>query len=70
MRKVYCKPRIQIQSIDSENLMDNPTSIPMFSDETIIDDSEILINRHSIWDDEWPYYNSYITTNDLIIILI
>lgn len=52
MRKVYCKPRIQIQSIDSENLMDNPTSIPMFSDETIIDDSEILINRHSIWDDE------------------
>ena len=24
MKKVYCKPMIQVQSIESENLMENP----------------------------------------------
>ncbi len=44
---------IQVQSIESENLMENPMSIPVYTneDELIEDGSEILVNKHSVWEE-------------------
>lgn len=53
MKKIYYKPTVQIRSIDSEDLMENPISIPIYTneDELIEDGSEILVNKHSVWDE-------------------
>jgi len=53
MKKIYCMPMIQIKSIESEDVMENPMSIPVYTndDELIEDGSEILVNNHSIWDE-------------------
>ena len=59
MKKVYCKPTIQVQSIESENLMENPMSIPVYTneDELIEDGSEILVNKHSVWEEQYENNN-------------
>jgi hypothetical protein len=52
MKKNYLKPLIGIQTIDTYcDIMD--MSLAMFSDEKdkIVDSSEILVNKHSVWDD-------------------
>lgn len=52
-KKHYIIPTIRIQEIDSEDIMENPMSIPIYSDSTevIEDGSEILTNKHSVWDE-------------------
>lgn len=58
MKKSYVIPDIRIQSIDTEDIMEN--SLPLFNgqnpntDETdiITSGSEILGNSGSVWDEE------------------
>ena len=52
-KKHYIIPTIRIQEIDSEDIMENPMSIPVYTneDELIEDGSEILVNSHSVWEE-------------------
>lgn len=50
--KKYIKPKIQIQNIETDNILES--SIKVYNDENdeyINDGSEILINKHSVWDE-------------------
>ena len=53
MKRIYIIPTIRIQKIESEDIMENPMSIPIYSneDELIEDGSEILVNKHSVWEE-------------------
>lgn len=52
MKKQYIKPNICIQIINfNDNIMDNSLPIYDNSDSIIEDESEILSNKHSIWDE-------------------
>ena len=53
MKKTYLKPLICVQTIDTDcDFMD--MSLPMFENEDskITDSSEILVNKHSIWEED------------------
>ena len=54
MKKFYLKPLIRIQTIDTDgDIMD--MSLPLFENEDckITDSSEIFVNKHSIWEEEY-----------------
>lgn len=52
-KKHYIIPTIRIQEIESEDVMENPMSIPVYTneDKLIEDGSEILANKHSVWEE-------------------
>lgn len=52
-KKKYVIPCIRIQSIESDNIMEMSLAINNNPDDSqITDGSEILINKHSVWDSE------------------
>ena len=53
MKEIYCKPLIKVESIECEDLMDTPLSIPISSNEEylIMDENEVLVNKHSVWEE-------------------
>ena len=55
MKQIYYKPLIKIKLIECSELMDTPLSIPISSNEEnlIIDENEVLVNKHSVWDEQY-----------------
>ena len=52
-KKHYIIPTIRIQEIEFEDVMENPMSIPVYTneDELIESSEEILVNKNSIWEE-------------------